>query len=314
MEHLEEKEMSRLLVGRLHEKESSIKKFSTQGMRPLFSYDGIITNNSSCFIESKWHSNDKEASYRELLKLFPEYLQYYVDNPFTYTINSSGFRHSENFKEDKSRKVDVFLGCSHTFGIGVPEEKTFCRLFSNKTGRDTINLGIPGAGIDHCYIALLMILNYYTVERVYIYMPVYPRFYSYIPYVETPHHTTMAAWGYEKQGCDAVWSEHYFKNTIVNADYMYFNHQRGTDAIEGVCKRSNIEYNNLCENIKKYPTSDTAIGKYNYFRPLLEGQIERNHYTPIVEGDQVARDLIHPSFNYHRDICDSFLEGEKIST
>lgn len=313
MEYSEQKEISRLIVGRLHEKESSLKKFSTQGFRSLYSHDGII-NNSKGIIEGKWHSNDREAPYRKLLKLFPEYLQYYVDNPFTYKGNSSRFRHHENFKEDKSRKVDVFLGCSITFGIGVPEEKTFCRLFSNKTGRDTINLGIPGAGIDSCYITLLMILNYYTVERVYMYMPVYPRFYSYFPHVKTPHHITMAAWGYDTPTTSSIWTEWYYKNALVNPEFMYFTHQRGLDAIEGVCKRSNIEYNNLCENIKKYPTSDTAVAKYDYFRTLLGGEIERNHSIPIAEGDQVARDLVHPSFNYHRDICDSFLEGEKIST
>lgn len=311
MEHSEEEEISRLIVGRLQEKESSLKKFSSQGFRPLQFYDGVISNDRGIKV-CKWHSNDRDAVFKEILKLFPEYLQYYEDNPFTYTINSSGFRHSENFIEDKSRKVDVFLGCSLTFGIGVPEEKTFCRLFANKTGRDTINLGIPGAGVDHCYIALLNILNFYTVDRVYIHLPVYPRFYSYCPWEKDSHQGAMASWGYKEQGCNFIWSEHYFKNTIVNTDYMYFNHQRGIDAIEGLCKRNNIEFNNLNENIKKYPLSDSVIAKYGYFRTLLGEQIQRNEQIPIIEGDQVARDLVHPSFYYHREVCDSFLDGEKI--
>jgi Domain of unknown function (DUF6473) len=63
-------------------------------------------------------------------------------DPWTYKINSQGFRGPEwKFKKG----FIPFFGCSYTFGIGV--EKNITTLFEEKTGRKCINLGIPGGCI-----------------------------------------------------------------------------------------------------------------------------------------------------------------------
>jgi hypothetical protein len=65
-----------------------------------------------------------------------------IKDPWTYKINSQGFRGPEwKFKKG----FIPFFGCSFTFGIGV--EKNITTLFEEKTGRKCINLGIPGGGI-----------------------------------------------------------------------------------------------------------------------------------------------------------------------
>ncbi len=63
-------------------------------------------------------------------------------DPWTYKINSHGFRG----KEWKFKKGFIpFFGCSYTFGIGV--EKNISTLFEEQTGKKCINLGIPGGSI-----------------------------------------------------------------------------------------------------------------------------------------------------------------------
>ena len=63
-------------------------------------------------------------------------------DPWTYKINSHGFRG----KEWKFKKGFIpFFGCSYTFGIGV--EKNITTLFEEITGKKCINLGIPGGSL-----------------------------------------------------------------------------------------------------------------------------------------------------------------------
>jgi hypothetical protein len=63
-------------------------------------------------------------------------------DPWTYKINSHGFRG----KEWKFKKGFIpFFGCSYTFGIGV--EKNISTLIEEQTGRKCINVGIPGGSL-----------------------------------------------------------------------------------------------------------------------------------------------------------------------
>lgn len=65
-------------------------------------------------------------------------------DPWTYKINSRGFRG----KEWKFKKNFIpFFGCSYTFGIGV--EKNITEYFEEKTGMKCINVGIPGASLPY---------------------------------------------------------------------------------------------------------------------------------------------------------------------
>ena len=56
----------------------------------------------------------------------------------------------------------VFLGCSNTFGTGLNFEQTFSYKVSKSLGLPCVNLGIPGASLDHSYRILktfLPVLN-----------------------------------------------------------------------------------------------------------------------------------------------------------
>ena len=87
---------------------------------------------------------------------------------FTYTINSKGFR----FKEEDKPKTICFVGCSHTFGHGLPQDKIFPELVTQKLGNNwqCINLGFPGSGPDSQIINLSWALNVYDIDVVVWYM------------------------------------------------------------------------------------------------------------------------------------------------
>lgn len=59
-----------------------------------------------------------------------------------YSLNNFGYRSPDFNKEDKN--VLLALGCSHTYGIGLPKEYTWPYLLSKEIGAKESTLGIPG--------------------------------------------------------------------------------------------------------------------------------------------------------------------------
>ena len=68
-------------------------------------------------------------------------------NP-TYKINSNGFR-SPEFK--KGEDNIVFLGCSHTVGVGVKLSDSFSHLVSQSLGLQNYNLGQGGGSMQTAF-------------------------------------------------------------------------------------------------------------------------------------------------------------------
>jgi hypothetical protein len=65
-----------------------------------------------------------------------------VDKNNDYKINELGFR--GNLK--KNAEV-IAVGCSYTFGVGVPETGTWPSILSSEINKDVLNLGVPGTTI-----------------------------------------------------------------------------------------------------------------------------------------------------------------------
>ena len=69
---------------------------------------------------------DTQASIEYHIKRYPKIFKYYTkkENSFNYTINQAGFRSNWEYKqENRDKKVNIYLGCSHTFGIGHDIDK-----------------------------------------------------------------------------------------------------------------------------------------------------------------------------------------------
>jgi len=117
-------------------------------------------NYDSCYINNfntgslanrtvKWLPQDTAARYHENLKLNPQSLENngWIDKEITYQFNSSAFRCDE-FTTDPSI---LFLGCSHTVGVGLPIENTWPTIVANKLNLKCYNLGQGGGSADTAY-------------------------------------------------------------------------------------------------------------------------------------------------------------------
>ena len=103
-----------------------------------------------CNKEINWLPSDTEELYLQNLKTNQGSLSVngWIDYPgFTYKFNSHGFR-SDEFSNEPSI---LFLGCSHTTGIGMPAEDTWPRIVSSKLGLKCFNLGIGASSNDTAF-------------------------------------------------------------------------------------------------------------------------------------------------------------------
>jgi hypothetical protein len=93
-----------------------------------------------CDDELAWEYNCKHNS--EVVKRLN-----WTEDSVEYKFNSHGFRCNE-FNDNPAI---MFLGCSLTFGIGMPKESCWTYLVSNMLGLEEFNLANGGAANDTCF-------------------------------------------------------------------------------------------------------------------------------------------------------------------
>lgn len=71
----------------------------------------------------------------------------WIDKTITYKFNKHGFR-GDDFSEDPSI---MFLGCSHTFGLGVPLESSWTYRVASALQLKHVNLGWPATSNDTAF-------------------------------------------------------------------------------------------------------------------------------------------------------------------
>lgn len=100
----------------------------------------------------------------------------HIDGPdFKYFLNEYGFRSKSFFEFNKKNTNILFVGCSITFGTGLPEESTWYKKFINKINIknvDYYNLSINGAGTQVLIKNIITFIN--TVGKpdyIFMYLP-----------------------------------------------------------------------------------------------------------------------------------------------
>lgn len=95
----------------------------------------------------------------------------YTEEDFSYRLNIHGFRCNDFNTMDFNKKSIVYLGCSFTFGIGLPEEHIWCSVL-HKMIQDRydeefnfINLGVPGGSVDE-YLRFIPWLTKFNTQMV----------------------------------------------------------------------------------------------------------------------------------------------------
>ena len=108
------------------------------------------SNSSLANQELIWHGTDTEELYQKNLSKHRAQLEQYnwIDRPITYKFNSHGFRADEF---DSTSPSVVFVGCSHTLGMGLPVESTWAYQVSTELKLRNYNLGVGGSSNDTAF-------------------------------------------------------------------------------------------------------------------------------------------------------------------
>jgi hypothetical protein len=100
--------------------------------------------------ELNWYGSDREEIYQQNLKTNLASLTRHkiLDQTITYKFNNHGFRADEF--ESPGKNI-MFVGCSHTLGVGVPYESTWAYTVSNSLKLKNYNLGLGGTSNDTAF-------------------------------------------------------------------------------------------------------------------------------------------------------------------
>ena len=93
------------------------------------------------------NGKDSEVLFLEHLKKYPNdpCLAHYEKYPLSYKTNNFGFRSPDDIVKDFDG--NIYLGCSHTWGIGHYAKNVWANILNEKVGGKCLNLGVPGSGI-----------------------------------------------------------------------------------------------------------------------------------------------------------------------
>ena len=211
-------------------------------------------------------------------------LNEYKLNPIKYKLNNFGFRTPNDFNEYDTG--NVFLGCSHTMGIGHHLENTWSYKLSQEIGEKFWNISIGGSGVMTHYRLLLYYIKMLKFKNVFHFIPYYGRYEFFIKDVPVMFPILKTNWSeyFGKFYDDGLMN--YLQINIFNSAFV--------DAIKGLCYDNGINY------IPIYST------KYDDY----QGEIRNKKLTK-----NPARDLVHYDVEVQEMIFLDFLhryENDKI--
>jgi len=102
----------------------------------------------------------------KLLSTKAELLNNDFDLKFEYKVNRYGFRYTE----PTSDNILMSVGCSMTFGQGLPEEYVYPYMISKELGYECVNVALPGTGPDIQIMNATWALLKYKPKIVLFYM------------------------------------------------------------------------------------------------------------------------------------------------
>lgn len=198
---------------------------------------------------------------------------YYRDVEITYNYNKYGHR-CKNIDDIDLDNYILFTGCSHTEGIGLEIEKTYCHQIADALNCDYYNLAIAGSGID------VMIHNltawYLTVTKKPKYL-----------FVQWPDETRFVIVNNGEADPHGFWKED--ENV---SKFIYY-----ADTINFFTSRKE-----LAVNVINLMAAGSELVTINALRQIPFDE------TPLrLERIDYARDLSHPGIESHNQLTNEIL-------
>lgn len=251
------------------------------------------------------HMFVSEEWVNKMIKKHSNVMSFWKDNKVNYKINSKGFRSDFNFYPNKSLKVDIYLGCSITFGQEHIWENTWPYLVSKDTGNTIINLGIPGSGIERGFFDLSKYIDYYDVQNVFHFQPFYAR-YAYVS--EDPKNAGQGEYLYydtsilssENDFSIVPWNKSYMYNVLAGNEFLCYTYYKNIYAIKGICSKKNIPYYFFTNQKEEFP--EECVLLYNKKKDIYYWMDNVDDPTRIP-----ARDLLHPPSTFMKKLSEHFV-------
>lgn len=236
-----------------------------------------------------WIGGDSEYKFKNNLIKYPENLSllYYKENPIKYKMNNYGYRTPYDFKKGDS--VNVYLGCSHTVGVGHHLENTWVYKLHNKLNKEfeCVNLSQGGRGIENQFRQLYYWKDFFKIKNIFHLQPLYNReelFINELPLNFTVHRPPpLIQKNIDKRflvemfGND-MWMMRKYITTIlaienianrIGANYYYENEIPKKDNAKCLDARD-LQHSNVNQQIeifqtfyKRFKTKDTRINLIN---------------------------------------------------
>ena len=247
-----------------------------------------------------WIGTDDEKTFNIHYEYYPDILQYYVDNPISYNINNHFCRSNFDFEKDKTLKVDIFLGCSHTFGMGLHEKHIWWNKITEYTNNTPINIGVGGCSMEEQFMRLARVIDYFDVQNVIWFAP---HFYRYT-YTNGDMIRTFNINEYiiSREGVivDYPYEEWYIRECLLQDDYSAYYNWKHATAVSGLCLQRNIPF--FLHHIVKFYPEDVMLREFN------ENGIVTNIERFDKENNIPARDIVHMTVNQQARVGNRILD------
>ncbi len=245
----------------------------------------------------QWIDLDNKNSFDIHYNLYPEILNFYKDNPIVYNINNYSCRCDFDFKTNKDLKVDIFLGCSHTFGVGLHEKHIWWNKISEYTGNVPINLGRGGSAIEEHIIRLAKVIDLFDVQNVVWYAP---HFYRYtFPDGDVLDTINTYRMGYDNH-FNFPYKEAFVRDNLIQDDFTAYSSWKHVLAATGLCLSRDIPLF-VCHSVE-LNANDELI------RDVNDNCIVTKIWHFNKENNIPARDMLHFTINEHSSIGNYILE------
>jgi len=215
----------------------------------------------------KWYPSDTETHFKSLSA---EHRAKWKDVEFDYFLNEFGMRTQHSMNED--RNSICFIGCSMTFGVGMPKENTWTHLLAKKLGLNDINMGNPGGSLDSMYRLYSYWLPELKSKITVCVIPPRPR----KERIEQDRNGRLHIYKLSNWNVQNETNEHKKAAMLqsFNEHEMFVNERRNLNAIKTVAREN-----------------DSTL--------VIVDQKELNYHKLVTLNDDYARDGIHPGYTWH---------------
>lgn len=235
---------------------------------------------------------DNANLYKKLSSKDASYKRYWEspDNKISYHFNKYGFRveNDRSVYTDENKNA-IFIGCSHTFGLGVPWGHTWVSQVSSHIGRTPINLGVCGGSLDTCFRLFYLWQRFLKADHAFLLIPPWPRFEK----ITRPDAQMEL---FDDIDIDDV--------TIKNMNHHNIRESDETSFLLHPYHMINQKLKNI-HAIKEIARSTGCclhILDSNQFKDMTSKRYKNDH----VSGFRLGRDNLHGGAGWHCEVRDAF--------